>query len=173
VLASMPVKLPESAEIAFTTSKIEANFSNFSAWHQRSKVLSSMWEKKELDVDKSKDEELELVKQALYVDPYDQSSWIYHRWLIGTGSNKALLLRELSMIKELSEVEPDCKWCLETLVHYNRLFVEQHLKGTGDGPQQERETLLDECRSMLERLMEIDPYRSKRYQELTDDFQLA
>ena len=33
--------------------------------------------------------EFEFVKQAFYVDPYDQSSWIYHRWLIGTGKRLA------------------------------------------------------------------------------------
>lgn len=104
VLASMPVQRPETAELDYTLRKIEANFSNFSAWHQRSKVYASLWEQGILDEAKCKDEgaysvnlplyiwlshaipaEFELVKQALYVDPYDQSSWIYHRWLIGDG----------------------------------------------------------------------------------------
>lgn len=55
VLASLPVKRPESDELAYTTRKIEANFSNFSAWHQRSKVYQSMWEKRILDEAKTKD----------------------------------------------------------------------------------------------------------------------
>lgn len=69
--------------------------------------------------------EFELVKQALYVDPYDQSAWIYHRWLIGDGKSafrtsgttltlligedEEILQREIAVIEELSEVEPDCK----------------------------------------------------------------
>lgn len=38
-----PAKTPET-EIKYTTKKIESNFSNFSAWHQRTKELGKVWD---------------------------------------------------------------------------------------------------------------------------------
>lgn len=38
-----PPKTPET-EIKYTTKKIESNFSNFSAWHQRTKELGKIWD---------------------------------------------------------------------------------------------------------------------------------
>ena len=32
-----------------------------------------------------RDPEFELVRNAMYTDPEDQSVWVYHRWLVGSG----------------------------------------------------------------------------------------
>ena len=104
ILASMPIRRPEKAELSYTTKKIEANFSNFSAWHQRTKVLSSLWASGEVDRKSSLQKginwlpfyhrqvhqrlprsEFELVQNAMFTLPEDQSAWLYHRWLIGSG----------------------------------------------------------------------------------------
>ena len=36
-------------ELKYTQKKIEANFSNFSAWHCRTKILEGIWEGMEAD----------------------------------------------------------------------------------------------------------------------------
>lgn len=56
VLANMTVRRSAQTELTYTKRKIEANFSNFSAWHQRSKVLTSLWEAGQLDPRGSKEE---------------------------------------------------------------------------------------------------------------------
>lgn len=159
-----------SSELAYTLRKIESNFSNFSAWHWRSKLLPHVWASSQSNDDdegtsgeKRRDEELELVRQALYTDPDDQSVWLYHAWLVdldvstaATGSDTgplpsrgissqraALLQREINSIEELLEVEPDSRYCLEALARYKASLAEA-LAGSedeaGSGAQQPAST---------------------------------
>ncbi|EJT98480.1 rab-protein geranylgeranyltransferase [Dacryopinax primogenitus] len=163
ILASDPGLRTLQDELTYTKKKIEASFSNFSAWHQRSKVYTALWEEGSSaeDVRKVKDTEFEFVQQALYTDPGDQSAWLYHRWLIGNGEDLPVLKREIAAIEELLSVEPDSKWCLETLVHYKRLLTSRsHMDET------ELAALKKETNVMLEKLQGIDPKRRIRYQEL-------
>ena|ERR1700761_25657 len=105
----MPARRPDKAELAYTTKKIEANFSNFSAWHQRTKVIGSLWASGEIDKASALQKgvhviffgclhtlnhlhaEFELVQNAMFTLPEDQSAWLYHRWLIGSGRSLILL----------------------------------------------------------------------------------
>jgi geranylgeranyl transferase type-2 subunit alpha len=74
-------------ELKFTIEKVTMNFSNFSAWLYRSKLIpiyfvqhNIKWNTKEaLDFFKN---DLELIKKAVYTDPKDQSPWNYLSWII-------------------------------------------------------------------------------------------
>jgi len=76
-------------EVDFMTEKINANFSNYSAWHHRSKLLHIL---PAGSVEQELPSELELVRQAFYTEPADQSAWMYHRWLLGKSTENQPLM---------------------------------------------------------------------------------
>ncbi|KAG7086650.1 hypothetical protein E1B28_002589 [Marasmius oreades] len=158
VLANVAHPNSETHELAYTTKKIESSLTNFSAWHQRSKVLSSLWAKGTLSLD-SKEEEFDLVKNAIFTEPNDQSAWIYHRWLMGLGADKELLEREISVIQDLLDEQPDSKWAMDSLVHYKSLLIQT-------GPNADKLTLTNDCLRLLNDLRTIDPQRRTRYDDL-------
>ncbi|SGY61639.1 BQ5605_C007g04581 [Microbotryum silenes-dioicae] len=203
-----------TSELAYSKRKIAENFSNFSAWHYRSKLLPKSWEEQGWEegseprakqVDEGPFEtscvpgeavalligvdplklEFHLVKQAIWSDPNDQSAWLYHRWLVGKGGLRcpaladgiklmqvrlvvqpsgtlAIVRREIDGIKELLEEEPDSRWCLDSLIHYQRLL--HSFLGDGDGV--ERDELNASNLDMLNILKRVDPMRKGRYQDL-------
>ncbi|XP_014118450.1 PREDICTED: geranylgeranyl transferase type-2 subunit alpha [Pseudopodoces humilis] len=74
------------AELAFTGSLLSRDFSNFSAWHQRLRLLAPARERGgagagALPPAKLR-EELELVQNAVFTDPTDQSAWVYLRCIL-------------------------------------------------------------------------------------------
>ncbi|GLB35125.1 putative rab-protein geranylgeranyltransferase [Lyophyllum shimeji] len=161
VLAGIPEKRSEKSELAYTARKIEANISNFSAWHQRSKVLTSLREGSGVSLTKLREEEFELLRNAMYTDPHDQSVWMYHRWLMGSGEDREELESEITAIQELLEEQPDSKWCMESIVYHKRLLLRNH-SGSIDTAQ-----LVADCQGLLQRLETLDPVRRRRYQAIS------
>lgn len=171
-------------ELAYALRKIESNFSNFSAWHQRSQLLPHVWAAKRLQrdqIDGQVDAELELVKQAMYTDPSDQSVWFYHRWLVelllAERSNDTtadvdrkakqrhvkVMQDEIAVIEELFELEPDSKWCANSLAHYHMLMA-----GLYDEQEAKRDEARGKAAALLRQLIELDPDREQRYRDLLE-----
>ncbi|KAG0316961.1 hypothetical protein BGZ99_006573 [Dissophora globulifera] len=81
------------SEFDYTTTKISQNFSNYSAWHNRSTLLGKLADDMtEEERQATVDNEFDLVKNAIYTDPEDQSAWLYHLWLIGRESRSISIL---------------------------------------------------------------------------------
>ncbi|KAJ3319073.1 hypothetical protein HDV06_006692 [Boothiomyces sp. JEL0866] len=76
----MNVSTPEK-EFEYTNTKIKQNFSNYSAWHYRSKIMPLVFQGDALK--KQIKEDIELVRDAVFTEPKDQSAWLYQRFLFG------------------------------------------------------------------------------------------
>ncbi|CAN8065476.1 unnamed protein product [Agarophyton chilense] len=144
----------EQEELLFAESKINDDFSNYSAWHHRSLLLAKVGDRSSPNF---LTDELQYVKQAFYTEPNVQSAWFYHRWLLAGAparTEKAKVQRqvledELQACNELLDIEPEARYALQTKA---QLLIQ--LKRPN-----EAEAVLDD----LERL---DPMRKGYYRYL-------
>ena len=170
-------------ELTFTTQKVEANFSNYSAWHYRSKLLPKLDGGDGSSGSSSSSDgslggriksDLQLVRNAFFTAPEDSSAWFYHRWLLAqlhpnstssakTGSSSeyaGILSEEATMVDELLELEPECKWALAAAVFLRR--EQMALDGKSDGGGAEDE---EKHAERLAELKRVDPMRVRYYTE--------
>lgn len=149
--------IPDQKEFEYTTHKIEKDFSNYSAWHQRSLLLHKLYPSAD-ELEVALKTEFELVWAAAYTQPSDQSPWIYHKWLIRTAKKTCgariseVLKRELVQTLELLQQEPRAKWPLITAVF---LMI--------DINRSEFSTQIDEN---IRILCEVDPFHTNFYKDL-------
>lgn len=123
-LVGKKCKVNPQDELLFTNELIEKNFSNYSAWHYRSTLLPLVHPGA---VAGSVDEQIllkeyELVQNAAFTDPNDQSVWFYHRWLLGRGKIPLEILnicvlkpqgKIAVLLSEAAKVGHECKLNLE------------------------------------------------------------
>ncbi|XP_030642856.1 geranylgeranyl transferase type-2 subunit alpha [Chanos chanos] len=99
-------------ELQFTDRLIGSNFSNYSSWHYRSTLLpllhpsqppspchqppvASPTNSPQTHSHRVCEEQLlkeyELVQNAFFTDPNDQSAWFYYRWLLGRAEREEMI----------------------------------------------------------------------------------
>ncbi|KAL9113281.1 MAG: hypothetical protein Q9227_002616 [Pyrenula ochraceoflavens] len=121
-------------EFDYTTKMVRSSLSNFSAWHNRSKLIIRLLNERaasDLERGKMLDQELALIHDAL-CDPMDQALWFYHQNLMFTfdpnmapqtmapnltdSQRTDYLDAELVFIEEMLEDFDDCKWIYQALI---------------------------------------------------------
>jgi len=186
--------VPAEAELAFTTTKIEANFSNYSSWHYRSKLLPALHSTSATtssaegggsggggdsgggaSLGTMVRSDLQLVRNAFFTAPEDSSAWFYQRWLLAQlrpggaaaappEEYAALLVDEMAMVDELLELEPECKWALAAAVHLRTEQLALPASGAASGCTPEEDA---KHAARLEALKRVDPMRTRYYVEVS------
>ncbi|KAF2089903.1 geranylgeranyl transferas-like protein type II alpha subunit [Saccharata proteae CBS 121410] len=189
-LESLPVPSAEGRgasmveeEFEYTTKMIRTNLSNFSAWHNRSKLIPRLLAERNATEEVRRDflrSEFKLLEGALYTDPYDQSLWFYHGYLMRTLEpscpKEARIVLDLSAkvedeivaediyeeqlntISDMLDGAEDCKWIYEALLKYSLVF-----RGTARGRQW---ISIGELEKHLDELRKLDPLRAARWDDL-------
>nr|XP_033476751.1 geranylgeranyl transferase type-2 subunit alpha [Epinephelus lanceolatus] len=106
--------VPVDQELAFTDRLIGSNFSNYSSWHYRSTLLPLLHPESPEPPSPCREppqtspppspqthshrvceeqllKEYELVQNAFFTDPNDQSAWFYYRWLLGRAEREEMI----------------------------------------------------------------------------------
>ncbi|EGW34992.1 alpha subunit of geranylgeranyl transferase type 2 [Spathaspora passalidarum NRRL Y-27907] len=171
-------------EFDYTTTKVQSDFSNFSAWHNRGNLIPKIYKLvHEIEVPAEFKErvklfdnpydilihELDMIKTGIYMSPEDTSIWSYYNWLLTDDFfTKAyskeeylkVLHNQLEVISEVNELEKedngqDNIWCLKSIIFTKTLI----------NKQQRGEVLTDEIKSYLKILIKIDPLRKGKYED--------
>ena len=167
-------------EFDYTTKMIGSNLSNFSAWHNRSKLIPKMLDERKASKEERRellDAELKMIERALYADAEDQSLWFYHQYLVCAFSHEErytkqsivpdllneerieYLSKEIESLVEMLDGAEDCKWIYQRLIELCVMHYELAKSWAGS---------IDKAKVLewVEELKKLDPLRRGRWLDL-------
>ena len=170
-------------EYEFSNEKIKENFSNYSAFHHRSVYIVFMIKNNNYNLDVIKklvDDEINIITNAIFTEPDDQSSWWYllflfkflHNYISNNNNNDDadieitktwfhnILVDMIITINELLHEESECTWALKSLIHIIDIYKIKNYNF--DNITQ----LLNDRNEYILLLMKIDPVHINRYNYL-------
>ncbi len=191
-------------EWEFTTTKIYENFSNFSAFHYRSKLFPLMIQMQSYGIntvdtasiptDSCDDrddqmtfqmikDEFDLITNAIYTEPDDQTAWWYQVFLFHyltthvlirknanletllTKYNEQIVQPHLQQVRELkNETNSSSKWVLIGLLQCLQYVKKCHFIQSATAVDHvDFDDMRQERRMILQTLIQIDPDRKERY----------
>lgn len=162
----------------FTQTKIVQNFSNFSAFHYRGKLMALVNTENWTPIPAAEGQstlqtiatsEWSLMESILFTEPDDQTIWWYHRFVLDYMKQNVSheekqwygewLQTQSETLQMLVDDEPECKWgLLGYHLVLSRLSLLVH--------SQLYEETVQKMDSVLDQLMEVDPDRKERYETL-------
>jgi geranylgeranyl transferase type-2 subunit alpha len=178
----------------FTQTKIVQNFSNFSAFHHRSKLLllvstctttnGDSWSpvpssnsSSNSIVEAIASNEWSLMENIMFTEPDDQTIWWYHRfvldWVCQEKSNteaesswyKIWLQQQAETLQVLvEEAAAEESGGKWALLGYHLVLT--RLVASADSNSEERDEWKTKIHSTLDQLIQIDPNRSQRYEAM-------
>lgn len=150
-------------EFEFSTEKIQENFSNYSAFHHRSKYLGSV----SMPLPQLMDQEFKIVENAIFTEPDDQSTWWYQQFLLRWAKNacsendgdwfRGLLESQLRLVEDLLSIE-NSRWAMSSAVFIIDMLTSELAVGNPELNERRKE--------LLEQLLSIDPSHANRYKYL-------
>ncbi|CEJ81293.1 hypothetical protein VHEMI01429 [[Torrubiella] hemipterigena] len=172
------------SEFEYTTKRLQSNFSNFSAWHNRSELIPKLVKLRSLDTTARKeflDAEFEYINGAINLSPEDQSLWYYHQFLVAnitttdtatsivpdlsTADRVADIQREIEGIKDLLEDYTDVNWIYVSLLEYSLAICRLEKQSPKEN--------LTELPQWLGKIKELDHLQAGRWNELAAELQIS
>ena len=165
--------------MAYSAEKIQENFSNYSAFHHRSIYIKRTAQ----SVAEVLPTEFDIIENAVFTEPDDQSAWWYHQFLltwadsdlvataardVAEAEHKSnwlvgVLQEQLEKVHGLYELEENCTWGMNCLISLIDRLCSPLLAAAAAGMKLDRIALLTERKALLEKLVVVDPNHKNRY----------